>query len=112
MVREVPIKIWRRTNDPAVVWRFKGTDGAPAPLSDRYTLTVDVPGRADPIVHTSDEAALAVDDAAGTVTWSYTLAESEGLPLGTGARYELMGTTAGRTRLWAGGRVVAESWRS
>lgn len=114
MLVEVPIHVWRRANDPAVIWRFRAEGSGVVPLADRYELVIDVPGQSGAIVHSTDgpNSALSIDRVAGTVTWTYTIAESSQLPIGDRSRYELMGITADRTRAWAGGRVVARSWRS
>lgn len=122
MPRDAPIRFWRGANDPAVVWRFKRRDEAPADLSgSRFDLEVTWPaassgglGPAAPagaIRHASTtddggDGVLTVDLTSGSVAWPYTVEESETIPRGRGAVYTLFRTIAGRRRPWAGGSVT------
>lgn len=124
MAIDVPIRIHRGADDPAVIWAFENADGSPANLAGSvFALVIEwlaVPARgplpaieAGAIRHTSElsaAGALVVDALAGTVTWPITIAESLTIPRGGGARYELFRVAGGRTRPWAGGTVAVEGF--
>jgi len=123
--RDVPIEIRRGNDDPAVIWEFANADGTPADLTGSvFELAVawpDVPysaaSGAQPageITHSSDpsigDGVLVIDIAAGSVTWPYTIAESDLIPRGTRPAYALRRVIGGKTRDWAGGPVIVRSY--
>lgn len=121
MSSEVPIEVTRRANDPAVILEFESAAGVPFPLDGSvFDLTVAW-GSANSIKHSSSadkslagvelpgDSVLILDNAAGRVTWPYTVEESLRLPA-SGAKYELFRTINGKRRLWCGGPVKVKSY--
>ena len=126
MSRDVPIELWRGTNDPAVIWGFDSAPGVPANLAGSIfdlivawpATTPGGPGSLNPagaITHSSSpdgdgDGVLTVDLATGEVTWPYTIDESERIPRTGRPAYELFRTINGRRRLWCGGAVTVRSF--
>ncbi|SFT11883.1 hypothetical protein [Methylobacterium sp. yr668] len=111
---QVPQAIWRGDDTPPLVWGFGaiGASEIPAGAEFRLEITWRVlgPGPAfaglaadGSITATSPDGGLAVDQPSGTVTWSYTVDQSAGIPLGAVARYALRCLAGGHTQVWVYG---------
>lgn len=112
MAREVPIEIWRRSNDPPVTWDFLDDEQNPA-LLDGYSFEVYARWSADPktgwpagvLRHDTSLLPLSLDLDRARLTWRPSLAENALIPR-TGARYELFGIVGDYRRMWCGGNIV------
>lgn len=112
MAREVPIEIWRRSNDPPVIWEFLDEDLTVANL-DGYEFEVYARWPADTrtgipagsIKHDTSLDTLDLDRTTGRLYWRPTLAENAAIPR-TGARYELFSVVGDLRRMWCGGTIV------
>lgn len=112
MAREIPIEIWRRSNDPPVIWEFLKKDLSPVNLNG-YSFEVLATWPYDSrsqtpagrINHDTDHETLDLDLVKARVVWRPSLAENLSIPR-TGARYELYSTKDGLRRLRCGGTVV------
>ncbi|GJE27935.1 hypothetical protein [Methylobacterium organophilum] len=109
-------RLVRGDDTPPLVWRFGTAGASEIPASAEFELTIWWPAllRADlsqveagQIVAASP-AALAVDVAGGTVTWSYSTGQSLSLPAGGLGRYALRCLHGGHRQTWAQGRIWVE----
>lgn len=113
---DAPVSIYRDTDDPSVLWRFReGTeDSSPvSELPEYFELEVYWRGQSAPMLYSSagDAPALSLDRTKGELTWDYALSDSHRVPLGSRARYGLYGYSSGKRRFWVGGPVNVGTYR-
>lgn len=112
MAREIPIELWRRSNDPPAIWDFLKRDLSPSNLSG-YAFEIVAAWAADSkygtragrIQHDTEHETLDLILPQARVLWRPTLEENASLPR-TGARYELFSIKDGLRRLRCGGTIV------